>query len=179
MSKATVTRRSAVVAGLVALITLLSLFSPVAADVAHADAAPHSSAEVFRIQGSGNPWQVKQAARDYSKRVPGLNVRIGGTCRPGETCIVARELNLGHNRTYGDIRGWTDGSRFDIRFNRYYRTTRHGMSAAKPRNTACHELGHAFGLEHHDRVAGCMSSRVRPASASAAEILALRAIYRS
>jgi hypothetical protein len=176
MSRTTRTRR----VDLVVLVALAALLVPFAGGVptAQAEAPPHTSAEVFRIQGAGNPWQVKQAARDYSRRVPGLTVRIGGRCRPGETCIVARELNLGHNGTYGDIRGWTDGSRFDIRFNRYYRTARHGFQAAKQRNTACHELGHAFGLDHHDGRSGCMSSSARPDRASPAEIRTLRATYR-
>jgi hypothetical protein len=104
--------------------------------------------------GTMNWNYVKTAAAEW-RRSGRIEVRFVRRCPSRYYCVKVYELRSGRNQA-----GWATLN-YDPRTNyawygSVHLNTRYLTSAAARRKTACHELGHIFGLDHRRGGRTCM-----------------------
>lgn len=115
-----------------------------------------------------NAWGMKDVARDYSRRIDGLVIRTDRKCNEKVSCIRVQTgrylFSCGGDNNWEGCSGvaddpgiiWLDNS----------------APKYKRKKLACHELGHALGLHHHNH-GGCVGRTNGALKANRAEIAAL------
>ena len=126
------------------------------------------------LEAPDDAWGIRAAARSFSRRVDGLVIRSnrGATCDQTVSCIRVFVGRFDHD--CGDLgRRWYACSSIGTDPGVIWLDTR--TSTLTRRNKACHELGHALGLRHHEH-RGCLGAGflVRP---SGHEVRALDAVF--
>lgn len=162
-----------------AVVTCLCLASPVSASV-HVSVVdmPQRPTDPGRhtiiLEAPDHAWGMRAVAQDLTERVSGLVIRAdrGITCDPAVSCI---RVHIGHfdhpcgqlgHRWYGCASIGTDPGVIwlDTRTSTFSR-----------RHKACHELGHALGLHHHEHQ-GCVGEGFLELP-SELEVQALAAVF--
>lgn len=104
---------------------------------------------------ASSAWRVQNFASYWSNNVGGLTVGYG--CPSSSHCVNVTDKKEGDTHWVGlTTSTWDAHNRYvmtKIEFNDSYRLT-----AAEHDQAVCHELGHAAGLGHEQRQAGCMST---------------------
>lgn len=125
--------------------------SPTVAAITGRQARPLAYRVVYVEDHTGTGWPVREATRVWDASTD-LSVRYG-QCRAHAVCVRVYEGWYGRNGHAADtilapsgaLRGAT------IRFNDSYRQNAHNR-----RQAACHEQGHALGLDHSPGNGSCM-----------------------
>lgn len=110
--------------------------------------------ETVYIDAGAGMWSARQSARRWESLVPTLNIEIG-PCVSSAPCIRVHVGKFDHIKTKG---AWCD---FPSHYERdLYLNTQADLPRGGRKLAVMHEMGHALGLDHHDRSRGVMSSRV-------------------
>ena len=124
-----------------------------------------------QLQGPDNVWRIRKVADTVREKVPGLRIRLYGTCaeRPNYHCVTIRVRDYGATAWSGQTTAYGDGRLIQLNShygNHYY--------------VGCHELLHALGMMHHRYWHGCLRSPAElplPETPAPGEIDTLRAYY--
>lgn len=127
------------------------VISPAVAAITGRQARPLAYRVVYVEDYTSSRWPVREAARTWDASTD-LSVRYG-KCRTGAVCVRVYEGWYGRNGHAADtiIAGSGALGSAVIRFNDSYRQNAHNR-----RQAACHEQGHALGLDHALGKASCM-----------------------
>jgi hypothetical protein len=117
--------------------------------------------QVYFIDYTSPAWPVSSAVPVWNRAV-GIDSyyrwHTQGCPGGGRHCVWVYSANYGPVRWIGATTWAPDASgsygnvtNVTVQFNDYY-----GGTAAEHRNTACHELGHALGLDHNTSVYSCL-----------------------
>lgn len=178
------------VALVAALASLVTLPAPSLADepspfVEPAVVSPLYTTQVV-VQAPRNSWGLRQAARDFERFVPGVEIvaKPGARCKnyPGATCVRVQigdfSVERQHRLALQPVE-WTGLATFPAWNERVvYLNTRTIHLHPSRYAVAAHEFAHVLGLNHHDRP-GVVGATPDVEHLSPVEKSALRAYYRS
>lgn len=106
------------------------------------------------LQAPDDAWGMRAAAQSFTERVEGLVIRTerGLTCDPTVSCIRVFIGQFDHD--CGELgRRWYGCASIGADPGVIWLDTKSSLSSRRHR--ACHELGHALGLHHHEH-RGCV-----------------------
>lgn len=160
---------------LVAVVATLLLAAAPASGAELLPVGPHAdnvgTRVVLQLQAPRASFGIRKVARQVNQEVPGLHIRRFGKCadRPDLYCLRVRVADYGtweenQTRWVGQYRVENDVDLIEL-----------NTSYQPNQSVACHELGHALGLQHHDS-RGCVGY---PSGDyfSSLELSSLRAAY--
>lgn len=152
---------------LTALLSAVVLLAPASAagDTAQAEVtyelfqkSTDQGVHTLIIEAPKRAWGLRRIAADYDRRLPSLDIwaKRGISCDPDVSCLQVRVGNFGREFVcgYGDPYVYA-GCMWDPRWvsqpgERFLMLNTHYVHDRKTRKAvACHELGHALGLDHH------------------------------
>jgi len=110
------------------------------------------------VDRTGWAWPVRAASREWA--TPHVRFRYGLTDWSGVT-----------HATPGQMQTFT--GTVQVQLNDSYR-----MSAGEHRAVACHELGHALGLDHDSRTSSCLQSQPHATAPDGLDRARLETVYR-
>ncbi len=127
------------------------------------------------VDRTGWDWPVRAASRDWT--TAHVRYRYVRSCGAGVPCVVVREGSYGPTDWSGSTDAFggqmqTFAGTVQIRLNDTYR-----MSATEHRAVACHELGHALGLDHEGRASSCLESVPQAVHSDGVDRTRLEALY--
>ena len=144
-------------------------------------------AQVYFIDYTGTYWPVNAATIEWNRaaKLGAYYLTPSNSC-PFH-CVPIREVNLPNSGWFGATYGLWDidsGKHFKsgsvyIQLNNSV-TSSYGLTAGQRQGIACHEQGHAIGLEHREYTDDCMYSkdtRYFPRYPSAHDYSLVDAIY--
>ncbi len=125
------------------------------------------------LEAPDDAWGMRAAARSFTERVPGLAIRTdrGLTCDETVSCIRVHICRF--DQPCGELDRWYGCASIGADPGVIWLDTR--TSPSSRRNEACHELGHALGLRHHEH-RGCVGEGL-PELPSEEEVAALATVF--
>lgn len=99
-------------------------------------------------------WPLRAASRQWA--TPHLRLEVVSSCQPAAPRVVVHEHSCGHTGWVGLTTATADQmSTFHspvlVQLNDSY-----GLTGSQYQAVACHELGHALGLDHTSRSTSCL-----------------------
>lgn len=141
------------------LAALAVLLGAAPASASHGDSFWRLPTRTVYVEDTSSAaWPVGRAAATWSART---DVRlVYGRCRDGAGCIRVRDTRWCDPDVYAE----TARQSRRVRVVTFDACDAGRLSARERRSTACHELGHALGLDHRRPLGSCMAE---PLEASA------------
>ncbi len=112
------------------------------------------------IEAPAQAFGLRQVAADYDRRLAGVDIwaKRGIVCDPDVTCIRVTVQPFGHpaSAVCGEATMWSGCAQIGGLDPYVWINTTYTYSRTQKRALACHELGHALGLQHHTQP-GCLN----------------------
>lgn len=122
----------------------------------------------FALDAPAHAWGIRRVARYWDRHVPAIRVYTTGGCsvHPSAYCITVSVQDYGETRWLAQTFPYPV---LNIELNSHWHYRHQAV--------ACHEFGHALGLDHHAGTGCVVSTDAQTALPSPAEMAATQAWY--